>query len=195
MISFKKYGILVSVGLVLFAGSVGAGSISVPGFSFENPTGYSNNNPSYITGWLANSPSFYGAEGNSIAAKFFSPGTSDRLQAGFLNLDSRGTATLTSAASLATISNNTIYTLTVALGNNTSPDADQYGAPGDMFIRLLANGNVIATNNVINSSVPNGTIGDYSLSFATGTSSSLAGQSLTIQLGTSSANRANAFKI
>jgi hypothetical protein len=159
--------------------------IAVPNFSFESPTkpAQTSTNTGIAPGWVfdVKGGSKYGTM--AIAPKFTSPGTSDGNNCAFINNDTlSATDTITSAASLGTITPMTQYTLTVAIGNVELPDSDLYGSPGNVEFSLLADGKAIASKEVGNGTVPNGTFEDFSLTYASPKSGSTIGDDLTIQL-------------
>jgi hypothetical protein len=171
--------------------SAQAAPIPVTNFSFETPGGNFavNNNPTVLPGWTVNSPSYYGNQ--TIVGQFANPGNSEGSAYLFMNLDFTSSATTTSDP-VTTIANNTIYKLTVALGNHNQTGA--YGDPGDMTISLLANNVLVpgATLTILNGTIPNGYFQDYNIGFTTGNADLLFGENLTIQLGTASGGQTQA---
>jgi hypothetical protein len=173
--------------------------IAVPNFSFEAPVRAdgnftataSNNDTTAVTNWIAGLPGSSMSVGvqNPMDAQFAGttggplPAPGDGNQSAYINLystTSGQTATLTSQNSLGTIQDNSIYTLTVALGRRL--DADD---PETVSISLLANGTPIpgAITTILGTTLTPGTYEDYSASFSTSLlGDPLAGQSLTIQL-------------
>lgn len=140
-------------------------------------------NPNIVTGWVfnVNGGSAYGTE--AISSNFASAGTSSGNNCAFINNDDPGvTDTITSAASLATITGQTEYTLTIAIGNPKPNDSSLYGSPGNVSFSLLANGVAFATKTVTNGTVPNGTFEDFTLTFTTPSSGSIIGENLEIQM-------------
>ena len=104
----------------------------------------------------------------------------DAGQAAFIMLpDSIAAATgrFVSAASVATVANDTTYTLTVAVGDR-SDAAD----PVDVIIELLVNGNPVASATTSGAALADGTFTDLAASFTTSASDPLAGGLLTIRL-------------
>jgi len=161
--------------------------VSVPNASFESPSSPQSTSTNFnlVPGWVFNvkGGSQFGV--GSIASNFASPGTSSGSEYATINNDSPGvTDTITSAASLGTITPLTTYTLTVAIGNNKQSDSTLYGAPGNVSFSLLANGAVFATQTVLNGTVPNGTFEDFTLTYTAPSSGSIIGDSLKIQLAT-----------
>jgi hypothetical protein len=176
--------VLVLVATML---AVHATPITVPNASFDQPTVSTSTttNSTIIPGWVFNVHD--GGEFGTapISYNFSSAGASSGTNYAFIeNNDPAVTDTITSAASLGTIAPLTDYTLTVAIGNVQVSDTGAYGAPGNVTFGLLANGVVIATEEVPNGTVPNGTFEDFSLNFVTPPLASFVGESLTIQLAT-----------
>jgi hypothetical protein len=160
--------------------------ITVPNASFESPTSppQTSNNPNILTGWVFDVQR--GSEYGSMtfhSANFSSGGAADGDNYAFINNDYPGvTDTLTSAASLATITPLTTYTLSVAIGNRNGTGL--YDDPGNVSFSLLANGVAFATQEVTNGTVPNGTFEDFTLTYETPASGSIIGDGLTIQMAT-----------
>jgi hypothetical protein len=182
--------IKATVVLVLFLcamHTINASPITVPNASFESPSSpvQTSTNPNVATGWVFNvqGGSAYGVA--SISSNFSSAGPSSGKDYAFINNDWPGvTDTITSAASLGTISPLTTYTLTVAIGNRNSSDSSLYGAPGNVSFSLLANGVAFATKTINNGTVPNGTFEDFTLTYTTAATGSLIGENLKLQLAT-----------
>ncbi len=172
-----------ALALVLSAFTADATPINVPNASFESsssPTATSTN-PNVVAGWVFNvkGGSQYGT--GAISSNFSSPGASSGNDYAFINNDyANVTDTITSAASLATITPLTTYTLTVAIGNRNGTGL--YSDPGNVSFSLLANGIAFASQTVDNGTVPNGTFEDFTLTYTTPSSGSIIGDNLTIQL-------------
>jgi hypothetical protein len=160
--------------------------ITIPNASFESPASpaQSSTNTSLIPGWTFNvngDGSYFGTL--AISSNFNSPGASSGSDAAFINNDYPNvTDTITSAASLTTIAPLTQYTLSVAVGNVKGSDSSLYNAPGNISLSLLANGKAIATEQVSNGTVPNGTFEDFSLTYTSPASGTVIGENLTLQL-------------
>jgi len=174
-----------------------AASIVVPNFSFEAPDAADGQNASPgPTGWLTvNAGGF-----DPIDSKY--PGTTgDNAntlgvlphggQAGFVFANGTMGGSLTTAASLLTIANNTTYTLTAAVGQEALTGAG--GRAGfSAGIELLAGGVTIPAGSRFGITVVPGTFQDFSVSFTTGANDPLAGQALTVRLSQAGA-AANQF--
>ena len=172
-----------AVVLMLTALSANATPVNVPNASFELPSSptQTSTNPNVASGWVFNvkGGSAYGTA--AISSNFASVGTSSGKDYAFINNDYPNvTDTITSAASLGTISGLTTYTLTLAIGNRSGTGL--YHDPGNVSFSLLANGVAFATKTVNNGTVPDGTFQDFTLTYATPSSGSLIGQNLTLQL-------------
>jgi len=161
--------------------------VSVPNASFESPGSpqSTSTNVNLVPGWVFNMKAGSQFGVGSITSNYASPGTSSGSEYATINNDWPDvTDTITSAASLGTITPLTTYTLTVAIGNENKSDSSLYGAPGPVSFSLLANGVVFATETVPNGSVANGTFQDFTLSYTTPSSEPIVGDSLEIQLAT-----------
>ena len=186
----------------LTARAVTVVSITVPDFSFEAPGGpvSSSNSPNstLVSGWIFNAPGIGNNSGSAfgttaLLGNFSSNGVAaaNGSYAAYLNHDTQQlAATITSAASLGIIQNQTIYSLTVAVGNFAASDTSGYGSPGEFSLSLLANGKAFATLDVpygttANPSIPNGTFEDFILLTKKGDSDLYAGENLTIQMTSS----------
>ncbi len=172
---------------ILTAFAANATPITVPNASFESPSSpaQTSSNSNVVSGWVFNvkGGSVYGTM--AISSNFNSSGASSGYESAFINNDAVNvTDTITSAASLATITPLTDYTLTVAIGNVKQSDSSLYGTPGPVSFSLLANGVAFVTKTVSNGTVPNGTFEDFTLTFTTPSSGSIIGDNLTIQLAT-----------
>jgi hypothetical protein len=157
--------------------------INIPNASFENPTTPTGGDGAPIPGWVFNSQSgnLYGTA--LISQSFKAEGAASGNNYAFMLNDVAGkTDTITSAASLGVIAPDTIYTLTVAIGNVGGSDSVSNHSPGNISFSLLAKGIAFATETVPNGTVPDATFEDFSLTFQTPGSGSVIGDSLTIQL-------------
>jgi len=173
--------------LMLSALAANATPVNVPNASFETPSSpvATSTNFNILPGWVFNvkGGSQFGTA--TIALNFANPGpSSGRFYATINNDQPNVTDTITSAASLGTITPLTDYTLTVAIGNESKPDSSLYGAPGPVSFSLLANGVAFATETVPNGTIANGTFEDFTLTCTTPSSGSVIGDNLTIQLAT-----------
>ena len=164
-----------------------AASIAVTNPSFEaDPVNCCGANAT-ITGWqFADGSSATGTQNQSPN----NPVGTDGVQWAFLNIDGASAApnengTITSTVSPTIIAPNTLYTLTVALGNNNEVNTN-YNFPGDDQIRLLANNTTIAASPLISGyTIPNDTFVDYTVTYQSGANSTVdpnVGQPLNIQL-------------
>jgi hypothetical protein len=179
-LSCKAVLILTLLGLSVSLAQ--ATPIAIPNASFENPTTPTGGDGAPVPGWVFNSPSgnLYGT--SLIVNSFKSEGAASGSNYAFLLNDGVGTTdTITSAAALGTVAPNTIYTLTVAIGNVAGSDSVSNHSPGTVSFSLLANGVAFATDTILNGTVPDGTFEDFSLTYQTG-SGSLVGKNLEIQL-------------
>jgi hypothetical protein len=161
--------------------------VTVPNASFESPSSPTSTSTNFnvVSGWVFNVKDGSQFGTGSIASKYSSAGTSSGFNYATINNDFPGvTDTITSAASLGTITPLTTYTLTIAVGDETQSDTSLYGAPGNVSFSLLANGVAFATKTVPNGSVANGTFADFTLTYATPSSGSIIGENLEIQLAT-----------
>ena len=156
--------------------------ITVPNASFELPSSptQTSSNFNIVPGWVFNiqDGSAFGVA--SISSNFSSPGALAGNDYAFINNDYPNvTDTMTSATSLGTITANTTYTLTFAIGNRNGNGL--YDNPGNVSVSLLANGVPFATDTVTNGTVPNGTFEDFTLTYTTPSSGSIIGDNLKIQ--------------
>jgi hypothetical protein len=174
--------------------AVNATPITVPNASFESPSSptQTSTNPNIATGWVFNvkGGSAYGT--SSISSNFTSAVGSSGNNYAFINNDSPNvTDTITSAASLGTITPLTKYTLTVAIGNRNG--SGLYHDPGNVSFSLLANGVAFATDTVSNGTVADGTFEDFALTYTTPASGSIIGENLELQLA-ALPEQSNAFQ-
>jgi hypothetical protein len=173
--------------------SASAAPVDVPDNSFETGGGWTYSDPDIVPGWIFNVPTG-GSYGSLFqGACFTTPDASEGNQFAFIDNNVAGTeASLTSASTLGTITADTTYTLTVALG---SPDAVFQGGPLDFdpvsgvppagaWLALLANGQTFAIDPVPAGLVSSGTWQDFSLTYTTTDSDPIVGEQLTVQLGT-----------
>lgn len=185
--------IILFAGLTLF-NNARATPVTVPNFSFEDPAlsdGLSTANNAPIPDWNIENPGFLpnaagtfnptsaypGSTGDTSPL----PGTGEGFRAAYLRFSATTSPlsiSLVSAASLATVDENTRYTLTVALGNRVV--GEQH--PFDGTIELLVNGAVAATLTTNASSLPQGTFTDFSTSFITSVGDPRSGGNLTVRL-------------
>lgn len=159
--------------------------INVPNASFEAPSSptQTSTNFNIVPGWVFNVQNGSAFGTGSISSNFTSAGASAGNDYAFINNDYPNvTDTMTSAASLGTITPNTTYTLTFALGNRNGNGL--YDNPGNVSVSLLANGVPFATDMVSNGTVPNGTFEDFTLSYTTPASAAIIGDNLKIQFAT-----------
>jgi hypothetical protein len=173
--------------------SASADPVDVPDNSFETGDGWTYSDPDIVPGWIFNAPTG-GSYGSLFqGACFTTPDALEGNQFAFIDNDVAGTeASLTSASTLGTITADTTYTLTVALG---SPDAVFQGGPLDFdpvsgvppagaTLALLANGQPFAIDSIPSGTVASGSWQDFSLTYTTTDSDPIVGEQLTIQLGT-----------
>jgi hypothetical protein len=185
----------IAAALMASALAAHAASIDVPNASFEtNPwTGWTYSDPDILPGWVFNASTGTGYGSLLQSATFTSPDLSLGNDFAFIDNNAPGTeGYLTSASSLGTITADTTYTLTVALG---SPDAASQGGPFDFdpvagvapaaaSLELLADGQPFATDTIPAGLVASGSWQDFSFSYTTTDSDPVVGEQLTIQLGT-----------
>jgi hypothetical protein len=186
---------VAAVAILLSAITANATPITITNASFESPSSpaSTSKNPNILPGWVFNVQG--GSEYGTMtvhSSSFSSVGASTGNNYAYINNDYPNvTDTLTSAASLGTITADTDYTLTVAIGNRTGTGL--YNDPGNVSFSLLANGVAFATQTVSNGTVPNGTFDDFTLTYTTPDSGSVIGENLTIQLATLP-EQSNAFQ-
>jgi hypothetical protein len=184
--SFFAASILAALAAIpLRAQTTIATSVDVPNFSFESPSSptETSKSPTILPGWVfdVQDNSEYGTM-TFHSANFSSAGAAAGNNYAFINNDYPGvTDTLTSAASLATITPLTTYTLTVAIGNRNGTGL--YDDPGNVSFSLLANGVAFATQEVTNGTVLNGTFEDFSLTYTTSSTDPIIGDGLPFRLG------------
>ena len=177
--------LLPIVALLLSPLAVNAALIDVPNASFEasSSTMQTSTNVNIASGWIFNVKGGSAFGTSSIASNFTSTDAASGSDYAFINNDFPNvTDTITSAASLGTITADTTFTLTVAIGNRNGTGL--YDDPGNVSFSLLTNGVAFATQTVGNGTVPNGTFEDFTLTYTTPSSSAIIGENLTIQLAT-----------
>jgi hypothetical protein len=194
---------LALLAMTAFAGSVQAQIITVPNFSFENPTEATH--PYQLLGTVNTTgaadllPNWNYTEINTAVgyglvatSSLTTPGTSVGSQAVYLQAYSGGSSeTLTTANSLGTITANTKYTLTIAIGapaNWTGIPTGGVQTPSktaaEVIFSLTGNGTAIAgaSDTIAENLVSMGTLNDYTLTFTTGASGGAIGKDLGISL-------------
>ena len=180
----------IVIALACLPRQASAAPITVPNFSFENPDVSDSFTSAGVPDWLFASSSGFGAAevldppaatytgtgGNNTPL----PGSGQGGQLADINTFSAGfagTYTLTTATDLATVTDNTLYTLTVALGDRKT------GTPFPVTaIDLLVNGTLVASTSASAATIPDDTFTDFSTSFSTGTADPLTGGGLKIRL-------------
>ena len=162
----KRIGTCTFAAVFSLAIAAHAASIPVPNFSFNDPEvadGTSNNLSRQIPGW---SPGGFGAGVRDPVNAQYSgasgdnallPGTADGGQTAFLP-SAEGNPVAISTTTGITLQPNTVYLLTVAVGNPL--DAN----PGDVSLKLTADSIGLATTTIGHTSIPEGTFTDFSLS-------------------------------
>jgi hypothetical protein len=180
----------IGIALAFMPLNASAAPITVPNFSFENPDVSDSFTSAGVPDWMfASSSGFGSAEVLDPPAATYTgtggnntplPGSGHGGQLADINTFSAGIAgiyTLTTATDLATVMDNTMYTLTVALGDRKT------GTPFPVTaIDLLVNGNLVASTSANAATIPDDTFTDFSTSFSTGTSDTLTGGGLRIRL-------------
>ncbi len=171
--------------------TLSAESIVVPNFSFESPAqpNSANNNggdgdTTTITSWTIAAPA--GNTDNGVyhpSGGFTStnplPAPADSNQLAYLVPGAGNTSSITTSASLGAVAANTLYTLTVALGNRSD---NLFFDTGTYTIDLLANGVSIAEATQAGSTIAHGTFSDLSAAFTSPAAGPVVGESLTIRL-------------
>lgn len=177
----------------LLAAAAGAAPIAVPNASFEDPDATDGQmfgalGPGDVTGW---GPSFAGvgvsgggvhdpqdaqyagSTGDGMAL----PGDADQGQALFLQGTVAGnTESFITLTDLATIEEDTTYTLTVAVGNPL--DAE----PGEVRLQILAAGGPVATTTIDPGTLPDGTFTDVEAQLVTAVGDPLTGLGLRVRV-------------
>jgi hypothetical protein len=176
---------------ILPAIAISASADTVPNFSFELPAlpnGANNNggngDTTAIANWTIAAPAGNTNNGVYHPAGGFSstnplPAPADQNQLAYLVPGASNTSSITTSASLGMISSNTVYTLTVALGNRND---NLFFDTGTYTIDLLANGVSVAESTRAGSAIAHGTFSDLSAIFTSPASGPLIGESLTIRL-------------
>jgi hypothetical protein len=153
--------------------------ITVPNFSFESDLAANDGDTAPISFWTVNSASTFNPDANNYqnATGRNTPTGGDGAQsAAVLN-----TGSLQSAASLATVQQGSIYSLTVAVGNPTNQ------TPGDLRLGFLIGdtfvngGDVTLTSATANGLFADQRFTDYSFNYTA--SAADAGKTLKIFLG------------
>jgi hypothetical protein len=184
--------LLLALGTSLFAPETAdAAPIVVPSFSFEAPDILDQTNSDATpAGWaFFDSTIVFGRVtifdpasaiySNTTGLAFPLPGTADGHQYVSLNNAAgqiAGNWSLTTGT-LATVIDDTTYTLTVALGNSKTSNPFEF-----THLDLLVNGAVVATNQVGRASIPDDTFTDFVATFTTATGDPLSGGDLAVRL-------------
>lgn len=171
----------------LAAPTASADPVTVPGFSFEEAD-VPDDATGAPAGWVAVNGGVYDPtdEGYPGATGDNSPLPAPAVggQVGWHNVTADSpVGSLTSAAPVATVADNTQYTLTVAIGDRAT---DLGGGvplePGLVTIELLVDGAVAGSGSVSGTALADGTFTDLSATFTTTASDPRAGGGLTIRL-------------
>ena len=177
----------------LLTAAAGAAPIAVPNASFEDPDVNDGQmfgalGPGDVTGW---GPAFagVGVSGGGVHDPQDShyagstgdgtalPGDADQGQALFLQGTVAGNSeSFVTLSDLATIAEDTTYTLTVAVGNPL--DAE----PGEVRLQILAAGGPVATTFLDPGTLPDGTFTDVDTQLVTGVGDPLAGLPLRVRV-------------
>jgi hapalindole biogenesis HpiC1 cyclase-like protein/PEP-CTERM motif-containing protein len=171
-----------------------AAPITVPNFSFETPvlssggvTNGGNGDTIAITSWTISSTNTNNGVYHPAAGAFSSvdplPAPADQNQVAYLIPDAESSSSITTTASVGTIAANTMYTLTVALGNRLDTS---FFDSGLYTIDILANGVSVAEATRSGNTIAHGAFSDLSAIFTSSAAGPLIGQSLTLQLSASS---------
>ena len=182
---------VVGVAAAYWLAMVGfAASIPVPNFSFEEPDvvdGAATVFGTPISGWTI----LYGGQSEAgvhdplnaqyagaTGANGVLPGGAVGTQAAFIAIGANTTRMTTT--NVTSVSANTVYLLTVAIGNPLDHN------PGNVFLRLTINGSDAATTTIPQASIPDGTFTDFSVALGPFASTdSNIGRTLGIEFGTS----------
>jgi len=182
--------VLTSLPLGFTLPQVQASPIVVPNFSFESPDVADGLFSLVIPDWSYmgsgafqagvydhNDAGFPGATGGNLPAPALGA------QSAFLHTGGLGGVSMTTTSALTSILPETTYTLTVAIGVRLDFPAGP--ANGGGSLNLFANGvNVSGSELNFNvNTLPRGAFADYTISFTTGTSDFIIGQSLTPFIG------------
>jgi hypothetical protein len=169
-----------------------AAAILVPSSSFESPDILDQTTQDTTpAGWAFDNSSGFGSAAitdpsngiypNSTGLAFPLPGAADGYQYASIHNASGGIAgvwSLTTQGGLASVADNTMYTLTVALGNSIAQTQ-----PFDhAFLELLVNGVPVASTNVQRAQIPEATFTDFTTNFSTGSGDALSGGALAVRL-------------
>jgi hypothetical protein len=188
-------GILAGVILGLTAEGVAAATITLSNPSFEDPDvtdgqmlGALNPDATTVPGWGSSfsgigltgggvhdpvDAQYPGATGDGAPL----PGTADGGQALFLQGTLAGnTQSFATATSVATVADQTTYTLTAAVGNPLDGD------PGDVAVQILVSGLVVAEATADATGLPDGTFTDLVAVFTAGVGDPLTGGTLKVRL-------------
>lgn len=107
------------------------------------------------------------------------PGSADGYQ--YVSIDNSGGGVAGNWAlttgTLASVADNMMYTLTVALGSSKASTPFEF-----TYLDLLVNGLAVATTQLGSALIPENTFGDFNVSFTTGASDPLTGGNLAIRL-------------
>jgi len=183
---------LLSTCIAVAAGSVQAVPVSITNSSFEDPDlgdGLFTGDFTAVTGWTgsggvnafqtgvqeSNDVKYTGTTGNNPL-----PGTGDSLQFAYVQ---SGNHTITTTSSLGAVAPNTLYKLTVAVGDPLNEPTNNI-----YTLALLDNGTAISTA-IAPTAPSNGTFVDASLTFLTG--STVNGGPLAIRLGNGGGSQVN----
>ena len=193
-----RFALLACVGCLIWLGLpayLQAAPITVPNFSFEATAPNDGNFDSEpIPGWVVTGDFSAAGAYNSTESQFSGstggplPAPADGNNFGLANLSRTGSpgtddAIFTSAASLATVEDHTLYTLTVAVGNRKGFQPDQ------VTIALLVDDVVVPESSFtfLGSTIANDSFADFTTSFTTDLmGDALTGGALKVQLTHSS---------
>jgi MYXO-CTERM domain-containing protein len=154
---------------------VTATSEAIPGWDFAQTF-----NGTITAGvWDPGEIDFTGAGGNNATL----PATAQGGQSGYIYLEQLDdllpeimTGELTTEAPLATITSDTIYTLTVAIGSAKT------FLPGDVTISLYSDATALATTVIPAASIPNDSFADFTATFTSLTNEPLAGNPIVARI-------------
>ena len=182
----RRLAILASLLLGFSISEAGAASIAVPNFSFEADALADGASTLTISSWTITQSSgsttgvfnpqnaqYPGSSGSGNL-----PATGQGQQVAVLNSGGNNGPTLTTAP-LTTILANTTYTLTVAFGIRLDFPPPTFGSGHSAYLQMLANGANITDFGFSTDTLPAGSFTDHTVSFTTGSSGPLIGQSLT----------------
>ena len=193
--TINVFHFLLPIGAAIgLASSALAAPITVPNFSFEAPEAVDGDSVYPPTGWTPggsgynqfgvtdfDNSSYHGSHGDNAPL----PGTAHGGQAASIGIQSlMSVGHLTSSSGLGLVADNTVYRLTVALGN-----ALNFAHPDTSTIQLLVDGAVVSSRSMAATAIPDGTFTDFSTSFTTAAvSDPRTGGMLAIRLQVSSSN-------